>query len=83
MGGYKKKTDRGVKDVSALLAAIKEVKIENKKPFSVAASYGIVYNSFKRYIQRFEKRIPDISQATYDKLMQVVLEISSYGAPTV
>lgn len=83
MGGYKKKTNRGIKDVAALLAAIKEVKVGKRKLYEVAAAYGIVYNSFKRYVKRFDNKVPDFSKANEDELLLVAKEISSFGAPTV
>lgn len=83
MGGYKRKTFRGCSDAEKLLIAIKEVKLENKKPFAVATTYGFVYNSFKRYLKRFNAKVRDINVETEDSLLQTVREISSYGAPTV
>lgn len=83
MGGYKKKHDFGVKDLPQLLAAIKEVKILGRKPYAVAAAYSYVYNSFKRYLKRFDNQIPNINEATEEDLMRVMTEITGYGAPAV
>lgn len=79
---YVRKSNRGV-DASRLLAAIKEVKDQNRPPYTVSGSFGITYNSFKRYLKRFSEKVPDISMATEEELEEVAKDISSYKKPKV
>lgn len=83
MGGYKKKTGRGVKDAMVLLAAIKEVVLEGKAMYAAAGSFGFPFSSFRRYVRKFKALVPNASEATDAQLIEVILKISSYGAPTV
>lgn len=80
---YKRKTGRGVKDVNALLQAIKKVKIDGAKPIPVAREYNIPKSSFVTYLAKFNRRVTDISDLTDDQLLNEIKNISSYGAPTV
>lgn len=62
---------------------MREVKELGKTLFSVAASHGYVYTSFRRYLERFNGKIANFEGATKGELLQVVTEIVTLGPPPV
>lgn len=53
MPRYVRKTERGITDWNKLVAAIKDIKIDNKGIRSTAKTYNIPKSSLARYIQKF------------------------------
>lgn len=78
-----RKTNHGITDFEVLLKAIKEVKVDKKPIKTTARLYDIPHSSFARYVQKFDVRIPDITQLNDTELAKVVKEIASYAAPSL
>lgn len=80
---YKRKTDRGIKDIEALVKAVREIKTENRKMKPVALKYKIDRCSLMRYISKLNEQMTDISTIDDEELSIIMNGIASYGAPAV
>lgn len=78
MSRRQRKTNNGITDFGALLEAIKEVKVDKKPKKTIARAYNIPKSSFIRYIQKFDKEIPDITEVSDYVLLQTIRKIASY-----
>ncbi|KAL1516835.1 hypothetical protein ABEB36_000682 [Hypothenemus hampei] len=81
MSRYVRKTDHGITNFNALVAAIKDVKLANKSIRSTAKSYNIPKSSLARYIQKASVEIEDISAVDDDELLKLVKRVASYATP--
>lgn len=81
MSRYVRKSDRGITDWNALVAAIKKVKLDNKSIRSTAKAHNIPKSSLARYIQKVNDTMEDISTIDGEALLKLVKSVASYATP--
>lgn len=74
---------QGIKDMDALVEAIRNIHIHIKSVRYTAAKYGIPFKSLSRYMRKVIDKISDVGEATNDDIKQVLTEITARGPPTV
>lgn len=74
----KRKTEHGIKDIDALLSAIKSIKINNVSIRKAAAANNINDRSLTRYKKKFESHVENIMDHSDDELLQILRGIASY-----
>lgn len=80
---YVKKKEDVPRDCRSIVDAIKDIKKDKKSVFSVAKSHNIPYRSLYRYIEKLDKEIPDVLQATDQELVDFVESLGTTGPKKV
>lgn len=83
MSRHVRRTDTGIKDIDALVAAVKEIKIDKRSVKSIAIKYKIPRSSLIRYMDKLCAQIQDISLVDDSELTSKLQTITSRGSPTV
>lgn len=77
----KRKTEHGVSDHDALLAALKDIRINNTSVKKSAATFNINRISLGRYLKKFNDQVPDLEKLNDEQLLKIVRKIASYTTP--
>ena len=78
-----RKTERGITDHDALLAAIRSIIINNVSASRAEKALNINVKSFNRYVSAFRAEVPDITALSDDELLNVVRRIATYETPSL